>query len=226
MIWSPAADEIFAVLLNARKVANHARELGVMDLQPASRPHGHHIGAVLADAILQAGLNYRTVVLPRVQLIVERYPEAHQLDGVQHIIITGGISDFLKWKHHTKLTRFASLVSFLAEQDIQCVPQLRERLCSSSFRESLLDLYGIGPKTIDYLSCLTGIDSVAVDRHIRSFARHSGVDADDYKGLHMVFSCAADLLALPRRDLDSWVWMRVSGSPENNDAAETRSRPE
>jgi hypothetical protein len=203
--------ETIALLSNARKVANHACDLGVLDSRPTRRPNSHHIGAVLADGVLQAGLNYRSVVLPRVLAITERYPEAQVLDGVHEVISTGRLSDFLQWSHPTKLARFTAVVSFIDSYRVQEVSQLRDIFLHHSFKEGLLDIHGIGPKTADYFACLVGIDGVAVDRHLRTFARDSGVDVDDYCVLARVFSCAADLLALPRRDLDAGIWMKVSG---------------
>ena len=38
-----------------------------------------------------------------------------------------------------------------------------------SFCTSLQRIDGIGPKTVDYMKCLVGIDSIAVDRHTLTF---------------------------------------------------------
>lgn len=66
-----------------------------------------------------------------------------------------------------------------------------------------------GRKTVDYMACLVGIDSIAVDRHMRTFARQVGVENDDYHFLRRSFCCAADLLALSRREFDAWLWKRA-----------------
>lgn len=56
--------------------------------------------------------------------------------------------------------------------------------------------------------CLVGMDSVAVDRHIRTFAKRVGVMEDDYDFLKTVFCYATDLLSVSRREFDVWVWQR------------------
>ncbi len=201
-------EEALATLSLARRIANYASTLGVIGMPPMPRPHAYHLGAVMADSILQAGVNYRTVVYPRVAAILESYPETRYFDGVQKVISSGRLTEFLRWKHSTKLSRFYSLARFFGNQRIHDIDDLRVQMLCSNFREELLKLRGVGPKTIDYMSCLVGIDNIAVDRHIRSFARESGVEINDYENLRTIFSYAADLLKIPRRDFDSWIWKR------------------
>lgn len=203
-------NDLIVKICLARKVANHAKGLGITHAKPTPRPHSSHLGAVMADSILQAGLSYRTVVYPRVSAIIRQYPEACDLDGVEQVIASGRLPEFLMWRHDTKLTRFQNLAVFLREHSVQAARQLRTSLCSENFRNELLKLSGIGEKTVDYMSCLVGNDEIAVDRHIRRFAKDSGVEVYDYSSLHTVFSLAADLLTIPRREFDSWIWATVS----------------
>ncbi|TOO24339.1 hypothetical protein CGH40_22920, partial [Vibrio parahaemolyticus] len=86
----------------------------------------------------------------------------------------------------------------------------------ADFCNELQTLNGIGPKTVDYMKCLVGIDSVAVDRHIKSFAKAAGIERFDYDFLRDVFCSAADLLSISRRSFDSWVWrtLAVQESPQ------------
>ena len=164
----------------------------------------------MADAILQAGLNYRTVVYPRVLAIIEAYPAASSLRGVNAIIHAGRLPDFLLWSHPTKLRRFRALAFYFAQHQVETSGILRDRIEERCFRNGLLEIPGIGPKTVDYLACLVGMDAIAVDRHIRSFAREAGLLIRDYDTLRLVFCYAADFLGMSRRDFDSWVWSTVS----------------
>jgi hypothetical protein len=65
---------------------------------------------------------------------------------------------------------------------------------------------------VDYLACLVGIESIAVDRHVRAYARRAGVESQDYDFLREVFCGAADLLSLSRRAFDGWIWRKESGA--------------
>lgn len=193
-------------LVNARQIASHAQRLGVTVQVPSTRHASEHIGAVLADCILQAGLNYRTVVWPRVQRIQINYPMTTTLSKVKEIVDDGRAPEFLAWNHPVKVSRFSELVDVLSAYGVEDVSDLKEWLNLRDSRDRMLRINGVGPKTFDYMCCLVGIDRIAVDRHIRSFALDAGVGVGGYEELQVVVSFAADLLGLPRRDFDAWIW--------------------
>jgi hypothetical protein len=206
---------LLEVLACARKVATHAERLGIVVNATPPRPPANHLGAVLADAVLQAGLNYRTVVRPRVDRIQTRYPHAARLSGVKAIIQEGLVPDFLLWKHPAKVSRFTRLAGLVSADSVEDTGDLRQWLKHRGTRDQVLSLHGIGPKTYDYMCCLVGIDRIAVDRHVKTFASEAGVSVCGYDNLQAVVSYAADLLGLPRRDFDAWIWRhRARGADE------------
>lgn len=198
------------ILVAARMVANFASAEGI-DITPHNvRLSYNHLGAILADAVLQAGLNYKSVVQPRVTRILSEFENVNCSSSLMGIVETGRVPEFLNWNHPVKVLRFERLVKEIYSSGIKDSEHLRSFLEDDSFCISLQKINGIGPKTVDYMSCLVGIDSVAVDRHIRSYARRAGVDAEDYHFLKYVFCFSADLLSMSRREFDSWVWQRES----------------
>lgn len=189
----------------ARKIADYATRH--CDFRSVSdRSDNSHLGSVMADAILQSGLNYRTVVYPRIVAILEKYPEAEFLCGVNDIIKNSQLPQFLRWKHETKLQRFRDLAKFFKYHEVETTSILKEKITSPEFRSGLLNLNGIGPKTVDYIASLVGIDTVCIDRHLRSFASKAGVTTMDYDSLVVIFSYAADLLGISRSHFDSLIW--------------------
>jgi hypothetical protein len=198
------------VLLAARRIADRAIEEGALLAQEMPRMTCEHLGAVVADSVLQAGLNYVTVVRPRVLFILRSHPRRNTVSSLMALIEEGGAAAFLNWNHHEKLSRFESLVMMLHDWNIEDADDLRIQLASDSFCDALQRLNGIGPKTVDYMSCLIGINSIAVDRHVRNFAYQAGVVNSDYQFLRKSFCCAADLMAMPRREFDAWLWKRAS----------------
>ncbi|MEP7457520.1 hypothetical protein [Phyllobacterium sp. SB3] len=198
------------MLVAARRVADYAMEMGAAINRETVRASYDHMGAVLADSVLQAGLNYRSVVLPRVAAILDRFPNHDCTSKLVELIEGGETSSFLNWQHPEKIGRFEALVRFLSRQSVENVVVLKHRLQDGSFILPLREVRGIGPKTVDYMQCLVGIDSIAVDRHVRTFAKRVGVIEDDYDFLRSVFCNAADLLSVSRRDFDAWVWRRES----------------
>ncbi|OQP88172.1 hypothetical protein BTR14_01570 [Rhizobium rhizosphaerae] len=200
------------MLVAARRIADYAKDLGADAERQEIRPSYDHMGALVADSVLQAGLNYKTVVLPRIKAILNLYPDLYRTSAVFELIAVGQTTVFLNWKHPEKVGRFDDLVTFLFEHSIERISDLKEALTDALFVTAMRDVRGVGPKTVDYMGCLVGADSIAVDRHIRTFAKRVGVLEDDYDFLKSVFCCAADLLSLPRREFDAWVWKRESAA--------------
>ncbi|NOI94336.1 MULTISPECIES: hypothetical protein [Vibrio] len=200
------------ILKSARQLADYAIELGVSQEERVHRPVYDHMGAILADSILQAGLNYASVVKPRVEFILNSHSEKRTSSTLIEMIDNQQTADFLNWSHTTKINRFESIVRFMYSNDVNTSADLREKLELDSFGVELLELDGVGPKTVDYMKCLVGIDSVAVDRHIRTFAQEAGIVQKDYEFLHKSFCSAADLLSISRRSFDSWVWSTLATS--------------
>jgi len=200
------------MLVAARRVADYALAVGADINGETVRASYHHMGAIVADCVLQAGLNYSSVVLPRVSAILEGSPGLDRTSELVELIARGETSRFLNWNHPEKIRRFEALVSFLNERSVENAAILRDRLQDASFVVALREVRGVGPKTVDYMQCLVGIDSIAVDRHVRTFAKRVGVVEEDYDFLKSVFCCAADLLSVSRREFDAWVWRREASA--------------
>jgi hypothetical protein len=164
------------------------------------------MGAVLADSVLQAGLNYEKVVKPRIASILETFPHASTVNTLIEVIEIEGSPKFLRWEHSEKIARFDSLVTFVAEARIKNTCELGEALRDDRFRSDIQRVRGVGPKTVDYMACLVGVDCIAVDRHVRGFAEFVGLQGGSYDYLRDVFSFAADLLSISRREFDSSIW--------------------
>jgi hypothetical protein len=205
-----SAQNALATLALARQIADYAQTLGVGKYEGRGGGVPNHLGAVLADCILQAGVNYKTVVKARIDRIINQFPHCAVLPGVLEIVTAGAVPDFLMWKHPEKNERFIRLVRFLEREDVESIAALSTWLQAPLSRERLLQISGIGPKTFDYLCCLVGLDSVAVDRHVRVFASNAGVELKEYDALKVVVCFAADLLGIARRDFDSWIWELMS----------------
>lgn len=202
--------EPMELLTAARKIANFADAEGAVSARRTTRAQYNHLGAVLADSVLQAGLRYASVVRPRVERILIHYPGSANAYGLAEIVRDGKTAEFLDWQHPIKAARFERSVEFICSCGVEDVADLRSRLSNEQFCMNFQTINGIGPKTVDYMACLVGIESIAVDRHIRSFAKQVGVQSGDYLFLKRVFCFAADLLSISRREFDAWVWHRES----------------
>ena len=193
-------------LYAAQRIADHATNKGIPKASAPSRPVYDHIGALLADSVLQAGLNYSNIVRPRVRKILQNFPQATTLNILVQVIEEHGSNNFLQWQHHEKISRFNELVDFLVVAKVESTTDLGEALLDETFRIEIQGIKGIGPKTVDYMACLVGMDCIAVDRHIRGFAEQAGLKDYSYDYLRDAFSLAADLLCISLREFDASIW--------------------
>ena len=78
-----------------------------------------HMGATIADAILQAGINYDTVVRPRIHKILEKYPDTKTTSDLWHLILHEGIKNILVWKDDDKPNRAIALTELFMSEGIE-----------------------------------------------------------------------------------------------------------
>jgi len=194
------------ILADARRVADFVSSLDGFMISPRKVQAYGHMGATITDSILQAGVNYRTVVEPRVRHVLQTYPEAKTSGAFLSIIERHGAGGVLNWRHPEKPRRVHELTSFFVAVNVETEETLRDWLLDAGRREELLKLKGIGPKTVDYLKRFVGISVVAVDRHVRRFIHSAGVRRAAYDEVQLVVAFAADLLKVPRCSLDHAIW--------------------
>ena len=169
-----------------------------------------HLGAALTECVLQAGLNYESVVLPRIRLLVRDYPGSRTLSGFIRDMSEHSLQAMIQWRNEVKLARVGRLVWHMTEVGVETVSDLSLHLRSPGVREPLLALHGIGPKSIDYLQSLCGVQSIAIDRHLRAFAISVGVRNLGYQDLASSYRDAADILGVDLITLDRTVWTFMS----------------
>lgn len=172
--------------------------------------YNSHLGAVLADIILQAGLNYKTVVLPRVLYIYNNFNMAFELNGLINTINEIGLERFLNWKNEIKINRFRSVLEYLENNSIQTTRELVDHLNEYNNIVGFLSVHGIGNKTIDYFLKLMQIETIAVDRHILNFLNQANVNFTNYHSAKKIVEYTADILNISRRDIDYSIWYYMS----------------
>lgn len=172
--------------------------------------YNNHLGAVLADIILQAGLNYKTVVFPRVLNIYKNYESAHDLNGLVNVLKQTNISEFLQWKNEIKISRFKSVIEYLLENRISDSYDLSIHLQNPTYANEFLNIQGIGNKTLDYFLKLMNVETIAVDRHIINFLVKANIEFVNYNSAKKIVEYTADILDISRRDMDYSIWNFMS----------------
>ena len=179
-------------------------------IEPEYCPYINHVGALFTDTILQAGVNYRSVVWPRVAHVLDTFPYATTVSIFAEILEDYGTANVLHWSNAEKVQRMNELVLFCLGNHIETSRQLAEFLRYEQNVSLLKDIHGIGNKTCDYLKRLLGFDTVAVDRHIRSFIESADIFCDDYFDIKEIVEFAADFMDKTRRELDYSIWSYMS----------------
>lgn len=186
-------------------------------IEPEVCPYRDHIGALFTDAILQAGVNYRSVVRPRVERVLFNFPEAKTVSSFSNVLDSYGVKNVLRWNNAAKIQRMKDLVSFCLIHTIETASDLTSFLNSDLGEERLKAINGIGNKTCDYLKRLLGFDTVAVDRHIRNFLIDAEIMVEDYVEIKEVVEFTADIMDINRRALDYSIWSYMSHKRDNID---------
>lgn len=191
--------------------------LGLSDfhIQARNGPVYAHMGATICDTVLQSGLNYRTVVAPRVQRLLCRWPSATGTSRFLTMVSRLGLNEVLLWNHPEKPIRIGRLTKFLAERRIENETDLSDWLTLEANCSSLRELKGIGPKTVDYLKSLVGLPAIAVDRHVRTFVGWAGVKLSSYEDVQQIVCKVADSLNIDRKSMDHAIWSYVSNSHQD-----------
>jgi len=197
--------------VEARRLADFIQEINLPNHQETFNHEAYsHIGALYTNIILQAGLNYRTVVQPRVQHVLDAYPNANTVQGFIEIVNKEGAETVIKWKHPDKIDRIHNLLNFSLKMSINTCEDLSEFLSEESNHDRFLAIKGIGNKTLDYTLKLLAFDTIAVDRHIYSFVEHAGLSVTDYRTTKRIVEFAADILDVSRSVMDQRIWMYMS----------------
>jgi hypothetical protein len=200
-------------LIHARKLIDFIENEINLELIPSNNcPYDNHIGALFTDIILQAGLNYKHIVSPRVNNVYTNYPEAYTVKKFLNVIEVDGLENIINWKHEIKLKRISDLIFFCIDHKIDSTEELKLFLLQEENKKQFLMINGIGSKTYDYLLKLMNVDTIAVDRHIYSFLEKAGIKTKDYDFSKGIVEFAADIMNVSRRSIDYSIWSYMAYS--------------
>jgi hypothetical protein len=193
----------------AKKLAQYILALKDFKFVSPEIPY-NHMGATITDAILQSGLNYKTVVKPRVDEILQKYSEAKTTTAFQNLLKKTGVSKVLRWKNKEKPNRIIALTNLLSSEGIETEGELKLWLQDEKHLALLDGVRGVGNKTIDYLKLLSGIQTSAIDRHLLRFISEAGICVRSYPEAREIVNRTADLIGKERALLDHSLWKYMS----------------
>lgn len=206
---------------NTKKLVEYIRSL--KDFQVLNQPEEfqyENFGAVILDCVLQAGLNYKNVVEPRIKKYIVEFDDKKTLADFKSIVRGHDLSELINFKNQEKIERVSRIIDFFEWENLNTVEDLRVWLGSELNSLRFKTVKGVGPKTADYIKMLVGIQGVAIDVNLIRFLNMAGVNlgAGDYYEAKEVIEKAAKLLNLEPSVLDYSIWHYI------NDKGSTRRR--
>ncbi len=169
-----------------------------------------HMGATLVDGVLQAGLNYKTIVKPRVDFVLSTYPDHKTTSMFLNLCIEEGINKIISWKDDRKPNLIMTLLILLKNERVETCQQFSTWLNDIQNINKLRSIKGIGPKTIDYFRILVGQETVAVDIHLKNFVQIANIELSNYEEIKSLITKAAKLLGVKASILDHSIWKYMS----------------
>jgi endonuclease III len=216
---------------DARRLVQYIQSLTHFVYHNVDPPYGH-IGATIADAVLQANNKYDTNVTPRIQRILKQWPNARTVTAVLELLRSIPAVTFLNWKGRDRADRFTSILHLLQSENVESEADLQTWLTKDANLQKLLAINGVGPKTVDYLKIMVGLQSIAIDRRLLKFFGMAGIaiNSGDYDTARDILKGAASLLSVSQADLDHSIWKYVGGedispcAPQNKMANENKGK--
>lgn len=172
----------------------------------------NHMGALITDSILQAGLNYYSVVFPRVEKILNVYPNELKTSDFKEILKNIDIYELLEWNSKVKIDRIINLTDFFVDESIMTVLELKNWIQDEKNKKKLTNINGIGPKTIDYISILAGVNNIAIDRHLISFLKYNGLNTLNYDHAKQIYEDISLKMDIPLIVLDQAIWKYMNNN--------------
>lgn len=192
------------------KLAQYIRSLPEFVMYETIDGNYNHMGATVADAVLQARNSYATHVKPRVNRILATYPVARSTTAVLHLLEGISATEFLFWRGEDRAERFSRILGLFASEDIETEADLRDWLINNANLPKLRSINGIGPKTVDYFKILVGISTSAIDRHLLNFLGVAGLTPCGYNEAQAIINATADILSVDRAYFDHSIWQFMS----------------
>lgn len=197
-------------LSDPEKLVRYVRSLPSFKFYKTIDGNYDHIGATVADAILQANNKYSTHVKPRVNRILAQYPEARTTSSVLHLLKVVPATEFLDWRGEDRAERLSQVLELFAAEGIEVEADLRAWLAKEANLQKLRSIKGVGPKTIDYFKILVGVSTCAIDRHLLNFLGLAGLAPCGYLDAQTIINGAADILSIDQAYFDHSIWQFMS----------------
>lgn len=195
---------------NEEKIIRYLNDNNLELLSIENTPVYNHAGAVVVDSVLQAGLNYKTVVYPRIISILEKYASYSDINNFLRISCILGIEKITRMNNRSKNDSIMNILWLFSKEYVNSVVDIQNWLSDNQNISRLININGIGPKTIDYMKKLVGIDSFPIDRHMVNFLKLINIELNTYVDTQNLLMNVAKTIGMNFVSLDYSIWQYMS----------------
>ena len=181
----------------ADDVARLLAYIKVNDIDPNTPPPKpwNHMGAIIVDAALQRRQRYESTVKPRVENLIEVWPDANTTGGFLKRIAAGSLGNVIDWTGPERLLQIKQMASALLRLEIETPEDLAVALTNpltrNNVRESLGAIKFVGPMTLDHIDKMVGLQATAHGVRLEAIAKEAGIKDTSYEYLREVITRAA-----------------------------------
>lgn len=147
---------------------------------------------------------------PRVKKLILSYPDYKTTCDFLILIQTIPLTNLINWTNEVKINRIKELSWFLYNNSIETEANLAIWLENHENKQKIKQIKGIGNKTIDYLTMLSGKPAIAIDRHLFKYLEYAGVVVKSYEEANKIYSYVANQLDMTFYELDKKIWTYMS----------------
>lgn len=104
---------------DSNRLADYVRSLTDFVMYTTPDDKYGHIGATIADAILQANNNYKRNVKPRTDRILAKYPSATTTSSLLTLLALVPVKEFLSWRGDDRAERFCHVVRLFKSEGVE-----------------------------------------------------------------------------------------------------------
>lgn len=162
---------------------------------------------LIADSVLQQGMNYNNFVLPRLIRIRTDYSHFHRISQLS--TSQEDIENILQIKNKRKVNTFKNIIELFQKENIETYSDIVRWLSDKSNFCKLLEINGFGTKTLDYMLNLFGYQSIPIDRHLFSFLKLCLIETNNYQFASSIFNDIAEKNNFCKNMFDKEIWNYV-----------------
>lgn len=199
-------------MTNELKVINYINKQNIDYDNDELQPVYKHCGAIIVDSVLQAGLNYKNVVLPRVIHLIEKFKTFNTIEDFKTLIDIFGADNLVNLRNFRKTHTIIDIVNLLLASEVITLVQFQAWIRDETNAKKLMQINGVGPKTYDYMKKLLGIDALPIDRHLLRFVKRADVDLNSYFEIQKLYVNVAEKLGIKLVTLDKAIWKHMSNT--------------